>query len=704
MALNRLLQVVIVSLACSSLALPELAAAGVFEESWYRMRSRENMKIGNYAAAIEAYEKYLELKPKDREALKGIALAYEKQGETDKAIARYDKYLEVYQDDAETAFKQANYLIWSRYAYRKKDAIKYFQMGLKVEDNPQERLKLARLLAQDKYDLEGSARQYEVLLQQDPDDPKIRKEYRGLLLWDDRFLSKAIEQYEFYVAKNPGDFTAREQLAQLLGKTRRRKNESVELYAQLVREKPSSNALRRDYSRLLAVTPGGYDEARNQYRILLKRKPDNALKVEAAQVLEQKKDSRPEALEIYTQILAREPGQEHIRMRRASIYMDDKSTAPKALDDYQYVLKQDPTNARAHQGAAEALAWLERPDDALYHAQLARKYSRHSTSSTRLYDKLSEGREPRLITLLELPFHDGDDDYELDGVRFGVGISGDINPYITLGALAGMERYDSKTDDTSGSWWQLRGEYRLNPQQKFNAAIEDHGLREEGDSETFAFSYTYSDKPPRWSYTLGYASHLVDDSYLALVGDSANKLGGATLHELYAYFSRGDESRMFTFRPSAGWVESAEQSQNEFINLSGFVRFAFSSKPDFKTFYGMDMTLMSYADDHSGFRPDERDPRSGGYFSPQKFVSTLVYGDLVKTIGDAGELTFKVGPKIQLVDDSSGSNDVTAGFFASLSYTYKQSESLYLTFRAEHDKVGDLYKRTLLQGQAVLLF
>ena len=50
--------------------------ADTLKETWYLMRSRSNMQIGNYAAAIEAYEKYLELKPDDQEALRGIAIAH----------------------------------------------------------------------------------------------------------------------------------------------------------------------------------------------------------------------------------------------------------------------------------------------------------------------------------------------------------------------------------------------------------------------------------------------------------------------------------------------------------------------------------------------------------------------------------------------------------------------------------------------------
>jgi len=62
-------------------------------ESWYRRRGQENMKIGNYKAAIEAYEKILSQDPNDREALRALAKAYQQQGLVEKAIEMTDRYL-----------------------------------------------------------------------------------------------------------------------------------------------------------------------------------------------------------------------------------------------------------------------------------------------------------------------------------------------------------------------------------------------------------------------------------------------------------------------------------------------------------------------------------------------------------------------------------------------------------------------------------
>src|SRR5881397_2913227 len=70
-----------------------------FTESWYMSRGRANMDIGNYKAAIEAFEKVVEQNPDNREAMRSLGLAYEKQGLKDKAIEQFDRYLNKYEDD-----------------------------------------------------------------------------------------------------------------------------------------------------------------------------------------------------------------------------------------------------------------------------------------------------------------------------------------------------------------------------------------------------------------------------------------------------------------------------------------------------------------------------------------------------------------------------------------------------------------------------
>src|SRR5689334_15175208 len=95
------------------------------QESWYMSRGKSNMEIHDYKAAIEAYEKAVDLNPGNHLARRNLGLAYEAQGLTDKAIEQFDPYLADVPNDSEIAFKQAGVLSAPRYSYRRKDALRY---------------------------------------------------------------------------------------------------------------------------------------------------------------------------------------------------------------------------------------------------------------------------------------------------------------------------------------------------------------------------------------------------------------------------------------------------------------------------------------------------------------------------------------------------------------------------------------------------
>lgn len=148
--------------------LDQRAGAEDFTESWYLSRGRANMEIENYKAAIEAYEKVVERDPNHREAMRSLGLAYEKQGLKDKAIETFDRYLAKYDDDPEIAFDQAQALEWSRYAYREKDMLKYYRMGLTRKDDSTMRLKYATHLARHKETSQEAIVQYDKVLDRQP--------------------------------------------------------------------------------------------------------------------------------------------------------------------------------------------------------------------------------------------------------------------------------------------------------------------------------------------------------------------------------------------------------------------------------------------------------------------------------------------------------------------------------------------------------
>ncbi|HPG26879.1 MAG TPA: tetratricopeptide repeat protein, partial [Myxococcota bacterium] len=235
-------------------ATPTFAEEGSesMSESWYLLRGRANMKIGNYKAAIEAFEKATERNPGNRESMRSLGIAYEKQGLTTRAIEQFDRYLERFDDDSEIAFKQAEYLAWERYAYRRDDAIRYFRMGLRLEDDPARRHRMARLLAQDRARLEEALEQYRILLEAEPGNATWRAEYRDLLLWDPKHLAEAIAEYRKLVAERPDDFETRRTLARLVDRRDPRGAESVAMHRDLVARRPKDSGLRLDFARVLA--------------------------------------------------------------------------------------------------------------------------------------------------------------------------------------------------------------------------------------------------------------------------------------------------------------------------------------------------------------------------------------------------------------------------------------------------------------------
>ena len=137
------------------------AGADDFVESWYMSRGRSNLEIENYKAAIEAFEKVVERDPGNREAMRSLGIAYEKQGLKDKAVEQFDRYLSRWDDDADIAFAQARALEWSRYAYREKDMLKYYRMGLKRKNDPAMRLRYATHLARHKETSQEAVAQYD---------------------------------------------------------------------------------------------------------------------------------------------------------------------------------------------------------------------------------------------------------------------------------------------------------------------------------------------------------------------------------------------------------------------------------------------------------------------------------------------------------------------------------------------------------------
>jgi len=327
-------------------------------ENWYLERGRKNMEIGNYKAAIEAYQKAAKLNPNNREAMKQLGVAYEKQGLTTDAIKQYDQYLERFHDDADIAFKQADYLGWSRYAYRREDAIKYYKMGLAVRDDADRRHKLAQLLARDKKQLGEAVDQYRVLLKAQPNNTAWRSEYRKLLVWDDKYLKDAIEEYRSYAKQNKGDYETDHTLATLLARQNPKGEETLRLYGDLVKRKPNDEKLRREYADLLAGAGGSSQNSKaiEQYRKLVASDPRPETRHQYAKLLAQDRSHLGEAISEYKKLLEEKPDNAEWRAEYRKLLLWDPAHLDDSIREQRKVLAEKPGDLEVKHDLAQMLA------------------------------------------------------------------------------------------------------------------------------------------------------------------------------------------------------------------------------------------------------------------------------------------------------------------------------------------------------------
>jgi tetratricopeptide (TPR) repeat protein len=349
---------VLAALAIALVAASALAQNPLKEgtESWYLERGKKNMEIGNYKAAIEAYEKATKLDPNNREAMKQLGIAYEKQGLITDAIKQYDLYLGRFHDDADIAFKQADYLGWSRYAYRREDAIRYYRMGLEVRQDDERRHKLAQLLSRDKKQVNEALDQYRTLLKSKPNNAAWRAEYRKLLLWDDKNLKEAIEEYRRYSQEKKGDYETDHTLAQLLARANPKGDETLKLYADLVKRKPDDTELRREYADLLSGTSSETAKAIEQYRKLAASDPRPETRHQLAKLLAQDKSHLDEALREYQKVLEARPDNAEWRAEYRKLLLWDPRHLDESIREQRKVVAESKGDLDATHTLAQLIA------------------------------------------------------------------------------------------------------------------------------------------------------------------------------------------------------------------------------------------------------------------------------------------------------------------------------------------------------------
>lgn len=346
----------VIALFAASAALAQAPSLKQGTEKWYLERAKRNMEIGNYKAAIEAYQKATQLNPDNREAMKQLGLAYEKQGLTTDAIKQFDRYLERFKDDPEIAFKQADYLGWSRFAYRREDAIKYYKMGLAVREDDERRHKLAQLLSRDRKQLDEAIAEYRKLMKSKSAKAEWRDEYRKLLVWDDKYLDEAIAEYRRLAEQKKGDFETDRTLASLLARKDPKSQEVLKRYADLVKRKPKDEALRREYSDLLSGSTANRSQAIEEYRKLVASDPSPETRYKFAKLLAEDRSRLDEAIAEYRKLLEAQPGNAQWREEYRKLLLWDGSHLSEALKEQRRVVKEKPDDFAEKRTLAQLVA------------------------------------------------------------------------------------------------------------------------------------------------------------------------------------------------------------------------------------------------------------------------------------------------------------------------------------------------------------
>ena len=646
---RALLPMVLVLGVCSS------AHAEGIRESWYLMRGRSNMEIGNYKAAIEAYEKAVEQNPDNRDSMRALGTAYEQQGLYDKAVEQYDKYLTRFPDDTEINFAQAQRLKWSRYAYRRKDAIRYYRQGLSQKDDPAMRLELAKLLAQDKKDVRAALDEYEKLLDKNPNDPALRRDYQKLLLWDEAQGTRAIPEYE-KVWKERHDYETGRTLAELYSRDSKYHDKAVATYAELVRMRPEDTKTRRAYAGLLAQRGGTRQQALEEYEKLSKS------------------------------------GDRESRIAYAGLLAEDEDTLPQAIEVYHQAAKADPKDVRPRVGLARAYAAQGEREKALEQARLARKLAPNDPEVARLNYQL-EGRDGPAITGKLTALIQPSDVFELYGFTATASGSMEIARKVVAGVRAGGETYWNDTERASGGVIGAFAEVLVGEADLASARIEVHTLAEAGVEAGAAFDHRSGQLRVRPSVerTLRY------DSYLALVGAEGR---GAARSHLARVEARLERERLHLWAaPHLGFVTANTDTSNLQMGAEGGLQwFAIA---DSTTRFGLGGTtyLTHYGSDHGAFDGQLGD----GYFSPDFFWSNALIASL-SVSKEAHDLRLFAGPALQYQKAGTTPGGVRFGGGAGIAYAYAFTPRLAWESAGEITRTSNVYTRINLSTRLVYAY
>ncbi len=673
------------------------ARGGVAEE-WYLSRGRANMRIGNYAAAIEAFRKALDEDPRNREASRSLGVACARNGETDRAVAEFDRHLSRFSDDAEIAFEQARILQWSRYAYRSGDAIRYLRMGLAAKDDPARRRDLARLLARDRATLAQALAEYDRLLARTPEDPDLRAERLRLLLWDPRRREEAIRELERREAERPGDEKVQRDLARLEADDPVRAHRAVSRLDALLGRHPDDPDLLLGRARALA-RDGRREEARAAYARALAARPSTDVRLEYAGLLARDPATREEARAEYEEVLRSAPRNRRARLALARVLMARRETSGAAVAQYREVLQESPSDAEAHRGLARAYAWNGDADRALAHGALSERYGPATPDVERIERSLRRGREPALGFGARVLDQSGGA-FSLSSTAELASGSAEPTPFTSTTVEAGVASYRGDAGQSDGPFFGALGEWRPSPGHRLRAALSLDGARLPG--ERISGEVRWEREDGGRTLSLGLARAPRRDSFRAYAGEvvSGQRVGAAS-DEVAAVRAvwAADRNRL-ELSGRAGLVSGAGMPDVFTAGAAARADRALLRNGAWTLSLGGAIEATHHGRDLSGL-PDG-DPTAPRIFSPPLFASVSPRVSILRDAGLAGRIEVDAGPAVQVTTGRSAAARAGGDVRASIVQRIGDRVRLGATVRAE--RIADVYTRAEASLGAALLF
>jgi len=369
-----------------------IAHAQTTNQAWYFERGNNDLKVHDFRAAVEAYEKILETDPTNKQALLLLAESYKGLGLMEKMIEIYERYLKLY-PDASLAYREAELMRAKPAIYNRDDVARYYRQSLSVQNNPEVRLHYADFIAEKQENLPEAIELYEFILKENPKNAEARDHllhtriwYAGILSGSSQTLLKAIDQYDVILKEDPGNKVAAEALpklrqwqAALLANDKETLPQAITILEKLHQEKPSDPHVqaawvdtRLRYAENFGSDPQSMQEAMLLYKRLLKEDPQNekihekwiALRMRYAEALGEKMDTLQDAIDQYGQLLKDEPknqrvyeGYIHMRMRYANLFTTKRETMPHAIELYEQLVKDEPDNREAFQTLIRTHLW-----------------------------------------------------------------------------------------------------------------------------------------------------------------------------------------------------------------------------------------------------------------------------------------------------------------------------------------------------------